>query len=271
MKTKFELVTEGPLPGRMDFWLEGEHYFHGLHEQMIGIIAASLRKPLFDLGYTIGRETSLQLTRRLIPDAYIRTRDERGKALLLNYPTAAADLMAEAGILQDETPDLTSIAIYQRDPLQLVTLIEVVSPGNKANDDDITKYMTRREELIFTQGVNIVEIDITRSYKRLTRQLTDQSPYHVAVYIPGHGLRVVPMALKDPFKRIAIPLTQSVLPLDLSAIYQQAYQEIGLADLMFTEGFYTPHHLPFASLLTQDERDEALVAVQTWQDALQQT
>jgi hypothetical protein len=270
MKTKFELVTEGPLPGCMDLWLEDEHYFHGLHEQMIGLIAASLRKPLFDLGYIIGRETSLQLTRRLIPDAYIRTRNEEGRALLLNYPTVAADLMAEAGILIDDEPNLTGIAIYQRDPLQLVTLIEMVSPGNKANDDDITKYITRREELIFAQGVNIVEIDITRSYKRLTRQLTGQSPYHVAVYIPGHGLRVIPMALKDPFKRIAIPLTQTVLPLDLSTIYQQAYQEIGLADLMLTEGFYTPDHLPFASLLTQEERDEALIAVQTWQDTVKQ-
>jgi hypothetical protein len=270
MKTKFELVTEGPLPNRMDLWLEDEHYFHGLHEQMIGIIATSLRKPLFDLGYIIGRETSLQLARRLIPDAYIRNKDTLQTAAQFDYQTAAAELFAEPGIKLQDEPDLTAITIYQREPYQLVTLIEVVSPSNKANDDDITKYITRREELIFAQGVNIVEIDITRSYKRLTRQLTDHSPYHVAIYIPGHGLRVVPMALKDPFKRIAIPLTQTVLPLDLSTIYQQAYQEIGLADLMLNEGFYTLDHLPFASLLTQQERDEALAAVQAWQDAVKQ-
>jgi len=270
MKTKFELVTEGPFPGRMDVWAEHEHYFHGLHEQLIGLIIASLREPLFNLGYVIGRETSLQMLKRVIPDLYIRDKTIQRGSWPVDYPTVAGELLAEVGVRIDNEPDLTAITIYQRDPYELVTMLEVVSPGNKNSNSDAEPYLKRRDELIVKQGVNIVEIDITRSYKHLfDHAITRHAPYHVAIYIPGHGVRVVPMGLQEPFKRIALPLREHVLPLDLAELYQTAYQQIGLADLMLSEGFYALKHLPFAALLTQAELDEAMQQVQAWQAAIQ--
>jgi hypothetical protein len=269
MSDRNTLLDRGPFPERMDVWAEHEHYFHGLHEQLIGVTIETLKQPLREMGYAIGRETSLQLTRRLIPDAYIRNRQNSQGSSQFDYQAVAAALLAEPGIRLENDPDLTAIAIYQREPYQLVTMIEVVSPSNKASD--VEGYIKRRDNLLVNQGVNIVEIDITRSYKRLLdHDVTHQFPYHVAIYIPGHGLRVVPMALNEPFKRIALPLAQHALALDLFMVYRNAYEGMGLADLMLTEGFYTLDHLPFASLLTQEERNEALAAVQAWQDAVKQ-
>jgi hypothetical protein len=237
---EIQLLERGPFPGRMDLWAEHEHFFHGLHEQFIGVLMADLRKPLLERGYVIGRETSLQI-----------------------------ESLAEPGVLLDDLPKMTAVIIREAQSHQLVTVIEMISPSNKAHDYYIKSYMERREEIFLKQGVNVIEIDLTRSYKRLIdHPIMTTSPYHVAILIPGHGLRVVPMTLQESFKRIAMPLREDIIPIDLHRLYERTYQEMGLAALIEIEDRYSIDHLPFPSLLTDQQRDEALDAVLVWQDEL---
>jgi len=266
---EIQLLERGPFLGRMDFWAEHEHFFHGLHEQFIGVLLAALRKPLLERGYVIGRETSLQIAEGRIPDLFIQRRSPTFTSQQTSYDLAAVEFLAEPGILVSDLPVMTAVVIRESQTHQLITVIEMISPSNKANDRYITSYIERRDELLIKQGVNVIEIDLTRSHKRLIdHPITATSPYHVAIFIPGHGLRIVPMALNARFKRIAIPLRDDILPLDLHALYEHTYQEMALAALINEENRYMSTSLPFPTLLTDQQRDEALEAVRAWHEAL---
>lgn len=274
MSNKDQLLDGGPFPERMDMWAEHRRFFHGLHEQMIGVIIPMIRHDLYRLGYFVGRELSLQIADGRIPDVFIKRSNTNPNFQTTSFPLIASEMLVEPGIMltTHDFPTMTAIKIKERQSGDLVTVIEVISPGNKLQDHHIADYINKRQETFLNQGVNVIEIDITRSYKRLVEHpIATDSPYHVATFIPEHGAWVVPMALKDPFKRIALPLRNNALPLDLQDVYSTAYRQLGLANLLWNEGIYTLDHLPFASLLSQAERDEALAVVQTWQDALQQT
>jgi len=258
----------------MDVWAEHRRFFHGLHEQMIGVIIRAIKNDLYQLGYFLGREMSLQIADGRIPDVFIKRSPSNTSFHQSSFPLIASELLAEPGIMltTHDFPEMTAIKIKERQSGDLIAVIEVISPGNKLQDHHIADYIKKRQETFLNQGVNVVEIDLTRSYKRLVEHpIATESPYHAAAFIPEHGVWIVPMALREPFKRIALPLRNNALPLDLQDVYSTAYQELGLAIVLWNEGIYTLDHLPFASLLTQAERDEALAAVQTWQDALKQS
>lgn len=266
---EIQLLEQGPFPGRIDPWAEHEHVFHSLHEQMIGVMTDVLRKPLLQRGYVVGRETSLQVVESRIPDVFIRRDAPVFNPGQVSYDLAAEEVLADAGILIQELPPLTALAIYERDTHRLVTVIEVVSPANKDRDKAIQEYEQRRERLYLTQGINVVEVDITRSQKRLiTHPLLEPFPYHAAVFLSGEGLRIIGMSLEQPLKRIALPLRGEVVPLDLHAIYDRAYQQLGLAALIQNETHYDIAHLPFPSLLTDDQQRDALAQARAWQAEL---
>lgn len=270
MKTELELVKEGPFPGQMDLWAEHENFFHGLHEQMIGEMARELSAQLYNMGYNVGRERSLQIAQGRIPDIHIQKKNQPSPTPQTHYEyTLAADeALADAGILV-ESPNLDALTIRERETGKLVTVIELVSPGNKREDSDIAFYQYRREQLYLSQQVNVVEIDITRSYKRLAQnEYTAASAYHVAVFLPDKGVRIIVMPLHHRFKRIAIPLHGRVIAIHLHEIYARAYGDLLLASSLLDEDMYTAKTLPFSSLLTDQQRDEALEAVRRWQDEL---
>jgi hypothetical protein len=270
MKTELELVKDGPLPGHMDLWAEHENFFHGLHEQMIGEMARELSTQLYEMGYNVGRERSLQIAEGRIPDIHIQKKNSQPSipAAHYEYALAADEALADAGV-PIEVPNLDALTIRDRKTGKLITVIEVVSPGNKREDNDIAFYQYRREQLYLLQQVNVVEIDITRSYKRLIHnEYTTTSAYHVAVFLPYKGVRIIAMPLYERFKRIAIPLQERVIASDLHAIYTRAYGDLLLASSLLDEGMYSAKTLPFSSLLTDQQRDEALEAVRVWQDEL---
>jgi hypothetical protein len=266
---EIQLLERGPFPGRMDLWAEHEHFFHGLHEQFIGVLMVTLRRPLLERGYVIGRETSLQIAEGRIPDLFVQQKTPTFTPRHTSYDLAALESLAEPGILLDDLPKMTAVVIREAQSHQLVTVIEMISPSNKAHDYYIKSYIERREEIFLKRGINVIEIDLTRSYKRLIdHPVTTTSPYHVAIFIPGHGLRVVPMTLQEPFKRIAMPLREEIIPIDLHKLYEQSYREMGLAALIEEEDRYKDEYLPYPSLLTDEAHDEALKAVRAWHDEL---
>jgi hypothetical protein len=225
---------------------------------------------LYNLGYVIGRETSLQIADGQIPDLHILQETPRFQLPNATYEVAASEILAEPGIDIPETAELTALHITDLESGNLVTVIEVVSPGNKKNDLHIANYTQQREQLFLKRGVNVVEIDLTRSYKRLTlNSVTEAVPYHVAIFIPGYGLRVVPMALDQAFKRIAVPLRHHIFGVDLRSVYERSYQGLNIAAMLRYRQRYTLEHLPFPSLLTDEEREKALQQIRLWDEAIQ--
>ena len=74
--------------------------------------------------------------------------------------------------------------------------------------------------------------------------------YHAIIYLPGEFPQLIGMDFRQAMKRIAIPLRGEVIPVELQAAYDSAYQEVTTAAQMLNDGFYTEPNLPFPSLLT---------------------
>jgi hypothetical protein len=262
------LWRRGPLPNRVDLWLEIPNFYQSFHEQLIGTLVEQLADPLLAMGYVAGRETSLQVTERREPDLYLLQRPLR-PFKRWDYELAANELLAEPGIAAIEEAELSALAISDGRSGDLVTIVEVVSPGNKDRDALIVDYQERRQRLFLERGINVVEIDLTRSVKRLTNnRYTTQTPYHIAVHLPTQPPRIVTIDLAAPLPRIALPLRNEALALEVSAAYTRAYEKLLLAYHIDYGTGYGEEHLPFPSLLSDAQRAAALQAVADWKAAL---
>jgi hypothetical protein len=263
-----ELRRLGAFPNHIDPWAERGKYFHQLHAHMIGYLLDQTTEALEELGYVIGRESSVQITTSQ-PDIFIETILNRAPKSQ-TYGEAAATLELEAGIeLTKPEIELDRLFIQALDTGDLVTVVEFVSPNNKVNQKDIFKYQIRRDELL-QAGVNVVEIDFTRSVKRLLDDpITERYPYHIVIYPFDEAPYFLGMGLTDAPKTFAIPLRDEVYPAELNSIYRQAYAKLNIAGQIQRLGDYSLEALPFPSLLTADETRTLLDAVQAWQAALQ--
>jgi hypothetical protein len=261
-----QAYNQTPFPGRIDPWAEDAHFFHAIHAQMISVLVAQYHTKLFDLGYVIGISGSLQMSEGR---DYIERITPKNPVSLLDYELAAVEMLVEPGEKVADLPELDALVIRNMRTGDLVTVVEIVSPGNKNSAQVVFAYQERRTRLYLEKGINVVEIDATRSIKRLTQNsLTGLYPYHVAIYLPGDALRIVGIEFDKPLKPIALPLRGEVTAMALHDAYQQAYQQLTIAWHIQHETHYHEDKLPFASLMTDDQRHAALQAVKVWQESL---
>lgn len=264
-----QLYKTGHFPGRIAPWAEDDLFFHPIHNRMIGLLLEQLSDTLFAMGYIVGTETSLQIAEGCIPDVFVLRGDLPRQHPRLDYELAAREMLAEPGEPVTESPDLDALHIHDAKTGDLVTVVEIVSPGNKINAQDIFAYQECRSRLFLEKGVNVVEVDMTRSNKRLVHHIrTQQSPYHVAIFLAGIGLRIVSIPLESSLSRIALPLRGEVTAMELQPAYQNAYQQLTTAWHIQHKTGYAESALPFSSLLTDIQRQNALKAVKTWQKQL---
>jgi len=260
------LFQNGPFGGNMDPWAEDDHYFQTIHTEIISVLIETLQQPLFDLGYVPGREASLQITEGREPDIYIQTINQIKPAVEWNYDLAAAEILAEPGVRVEEEGVLSALHIRSADSGDLVTICEIVSPGNKRTIDQIRAYQERRSRLFLERGVNVVEIDLTRSTKRLVNNpVTSINPYHIAVFLPGDTVRILEVKWNQVLPRLALPLRGEVVPVDLQQTYQRAYSRATTAWHIEHDGHYEESYLPLAVGLSDVEREQALSKVRAWQ------
>ncbi len=269
MATYREVYKQGPFPHRIDPWSEAPHYFQQIHSEMISHILTQIQDRLFDMGYYAGREASLQIAENREPDIFIqRTMNASQPQLRWDYVLAAEEVLADAGTVIESEVTLEAIHIYKEGG-ELVTVVEIISPGNKLIAESISDYRQRRERLVLEKGVNVVEIDPTRSIKRMvSHPAVSRHPYHAVVYLPGESPHLIDMAYAQPMKRIALPLRGQVVATDLQMAYNHAYQLVAASTQMLNNGFYTEDIFPFPSLLTDTQIREALETVTRWREEL---
>jgi hypothetical protein len=263
-------LSAGPFAGMTDPWAEDGHYFSQLHSGIIAAILAQIWQPLLLRGYHVSKEASLQISELRKPDLAVFARSQPAPTTALNYATAAEAVQAEPGEQIDiDEPEWQAVHLHLGG--DLVTVVEVISPRNKSHAADILRYQAGRDGLFLANGVNVVEIDLTRSVKRLVEHaLTLRHPYYAAVFLPADAPRIIPMKIGEALKRIALPLRDDVLAVELQQVYDTAYREATIAAQIAARDGYIPNSLPFPSLLTEEERGAALDAVQRWQAKLTQ-
>jgi hypothetical protein len=265
-----ECLAVGPFPNRVDPWAEEDHYFQQIHAGILDHILSEIQPMLRRLGYRAGREASLQILGGREPDVFVqRVINTKLPSFQWDYALAAEEILVEPGDVVLDVVPLQAIHIHETASGDLVTIVELISPGNKNTAAKIAAYQQYRENLIVYKGVNLMEIDITRSSKRLmSTPLVQAFPYHVAVYLPGQSPRFIGMDFDQPLKRLALPLRGQVVPFDLQAAYTHGYRNSGIADQLLAENQYVSAKLQFASLLTEDQKQACMAQVTTWQAQL---
>ena len=262
----------GPFTGTIDPWAEVGRYFHQIHAGLIGHLLTQIQEPLLKLGYEAGRETSLQILERSEPDVYVWQSEEPPQNVIeWDYAGAAEAVLAQPGVsIQAETPELDAIFVRDFEAGQLVAVVEIISPTNKVDLADMAEYRRRREAAI-RRGVNVMEIDPTRSIKRLLQDvLVKTYAYHIAIYLPRKIPRVIGINFAEPLPRVAMPLRGEVVPMELQMAYDFAYQQASVAGHIYSEDRYDEATLPFPSLMTNPQRLDAIKTVSKWIDRLEE-
>lgn len=270
--TYIHTLKQGPFPDYPDPWAEVGRYFKQIHAGMIAHLLGQLQDPLLALGYLASSETSLQITEGREPDLHVRERYPTPSQADAgwDYTATLTALDLETGVaLEWETPDLLAIQIKTQSDGHLVTVLEIISPTNKRDASLMADYQRRRLHLL-EQGVNVVELDLTRSVKRLFHHgLMQAYPYHILVFLPAQTPRFLGIPYGERLKGWGLPLRGSALPMDIEAAYRNAYQRAAVAAQIEAETHYTLEELPFPTLLPAAWTKALAESVHAWHTALE--
>lgn len=240
-----------PFPG-MNPFLEQETVFHDFHQTVIPLIRGALVEQVRP-GYLIKLEEYLFIhelpaeQRRVLGVADVAV--SRGtRPTTETSPSSSGSAGAIVAPvrrrlqLATETERHSYLEIRDRGNLQLVTVIELLSPSNKKPGVDRDQYLAKREEL-FRGGVHLVEIDLLRGWPRMPVEDLPDCDYCVLVSRAEDRpeVDVWPIKLRERLPIIPIPLRAPREPasLDLQAVLQQAYALTNYEDYIY-DGTPTP-------------------------------
>ena len=170
---------DNPFPG-MNPYLERRDIWPGFHNRLIALLAETLGPQLpgnyrVDLQQRVEVETSVGTPPNLalmIPDALVF--DEPGTRTMHRSATATATATATVAdppkgaksvrVRMPYEVKVTRLRVTAGPNHEAVTIIEVLSPTNKAPGRGRNRYIRNREAII-SAGVNLVEIDLLRNWE----------------------------------------------------------------------------------------------------------
>jgi hypothetical protein len=130
----------------------------------------------------------------------------------------------------------------------VITVIELLSPANKAAGPDHEQYLAKRGEILGSM-THLVEVDLRRGGLRPPLENLPSCDYCVMVsrYAERPTVGFWPIGLRDPLPKIPIPLADpgELVPLDLQEALHRAYDAAHY-------GKYIYHDLPQPPLSAED-------------------
>ncbi len=225
-----------PFPG-MDPFLEGSMW-KDFHHELISEVRhqlVHLLRPKFvarvELRVFIERvETP---PKAIEPDVYVVAEPARGPRR--NPRGHAAAAVAEPFIVQlpeFEEVEEAHIAIYDAEDREVLTVIEVLSPGNKrANSAGRRAYLEKRDGVL-KSWVNLVELDLLRGGERMPTESPLPPGDYFALVRRAQArsqAEVYPWRLGDPLPPVPIPLTRDDpdVIVDLADAFRTLYDRAG--------------------------------------------
>ncbi|MFN0051399.1 MAG: DUF4058 family protein [Planctomycetales bacterium] len=157
--------------------------------------------------------------------------------------------------LEDEPPIERTIEIIDPRAGRVVTVIELLSPGNKSSEERRSAYRQRNRELI-AGGVNLVEIDLIRSGSHVLAIPEEKIPIDMAggplVCVrraTRRGADLFSAPLREPLPNIPIPLraTDGDVVLRLQPIFDDIYRKGRYDSIDYS-------HLPSPRLSLDDQQ-----------------
>ena len=116
--------------------------------------------------------------------------------------------------------------------MEVVTVIEVLSPGNKRpGSDGRREYLTKRETVLLS-ATHLLELDLLRGGERLpTIEALPRADFYAFVCRARQRplAEVYPWTLRQPLPSLPVPLAQGdpEISLDLQAVFTTVYDRAG--------------------------------------------
>jgi hypothetical protein len=133
---------------------------------------------------------------------------------------------------------LSSLEIRDRRSRRLVTVVELLSPTNKASGPDRDEYLTKRT-IILEQRTHLVEIDLRRGGERPHYPELPPCDYYVLVsrWQDRPTVGVWPIGLRDRLPVIPIPRTppDPDVTLDLQTLLDRVYDAANYGKYIYQE------------------------------------
>ena len=227
-----------PFPG-MDPYLEESGLWPDFHQRFITMLADALLPVLPD-AYDARSEEQIRLvavppgtTHEFLPDVGV-TRNVQadppasGGTAVLDRPSLKPVILATPALVEERE---SWIEILHGEDRELVTVIEVLSPTNKAGSG-WSKYRLKRRALR-SHRVNLVEIDLLVGGKRVAEVVgpVPDSDLQIVVTRAAKLLartgscEVYPLMVRDPLPRLAVPLKPPTadVAVDLAEVFTTTY------------------------------------------------
>ncbi len=244
-------------PG-MDPYLEDSRIWTGFHARAIVYLCDQLQ-PLIEPRYIAAVEERVYVDgpqRDVRPDVWVRrnTQETPGQTLAVLDADEPIVVQVEGGIEAHES----FVQILDRQTGQkVVTVIELVSPTNKAPGAGRDLYLAKQREVL-ASGTHLVEIDLLRTGAHVLAVpqwlAQQQAPYDYLVSVNrSEGARnrfdLYPRRLRERLPKIRVPLAgdDPDVPLDVQAVIAQVYDAGRYRDRLQYDAPCVP------SLSTEDE------------------
>lgn len=235
-----------PFPG-MNPYLEREEVWHDFHERFIPYAAAMLA-PQVRPRYIVKLDEHVYIhelparERRLIGKSdvsLIQNRRTSGGATAVSQLAPPAHAKWPTEVIDEER--LSFIEIRDRDNMEIVTVIELLSPSNKTSNRK--EYVEKRRAYV-QSGIRLVEIDLLRGGPRMPIDAMTPCDYYVLVTRPEDlpDIGVWPINLRDALPNVAVPLRepQANVALNLKQLLDRIYDDACYGDYVYE----TPPHPP---------------------------
>lgn len=223
----------------MDPFLEA--FWHDVHTRLLTQLSDQIAKQLPDdlvvsieQGITLGEEVDPKAMRSDVDvsawgnptnwkedwNPEYETYDPGNSEVLITEPIVASDLDLPHRFLE-----IRSI----RTGKPLITIIEILSPGNKLGGKSGQEYRAKREHYL-QSPINFVEVDLLRQggipFVHFSDDPSQLKTYHIYTRRFGKAVEIIPIHLLDRLPRFRIPLRPPDLPavVDLQAAIDNAYQ-----------------------------------------------
>ena len=225
-----------PFPG-MDPYLEHPVLWEGVHARLIVAIANQLQ-PQIDPRYVASIEERVYIEgpQRRIPDIWIQRFREQTKTAPLSEPEPASEadtaLIVEVEDLEIHEARVEILDAYNE--MKLVTVIEVVSPANKAAGPGRASYQAKQKQIL-SRDCHLIEIDLIRRGRHVVCipqwRVKESSiePFDYLCCVNRWPLRnrfeLYPTRLRQRLPRLKVPLADGEpdTTLDLQAALEQVY------------------------------------------------
>jgi hypothetical protein len=226
-------------PG-MDPYLEAPHLWPGIHASLIVYIRDQLQ-PLIRPRYLAAIEERVFLEgpdRDIIPD--VRLQQQRPQAPASALAVAEYDAPVRVRVTAQEIHESYVEILDRESGLNVVAVIEVVSPTNKYAGPGRNSYLAKQREVL-SGTAHLIEIDLLRAGPHVLavpeRMARTRAEYDYLVSVNrAIDLRedydLYPRQLRERLPRVAIPLagTDPDVPLNLQTLVTQVYEAGCYAD-----------------------------------------